>query len=443
MSFMTNSQKKKSQSFLSEIIISMSRLPTYALALKNRGFSRSGPQNFTPVKFYDEYESEYNSRQTVNKEEEEINKLRGIVDDLQMQIERLMRDQSQVDEIEREIEEEKQYCQELKSKIESATVMLRNAQETTKLQNDQVVYFESILSGKNQLASSKEQMLMRLHAEYNSLISDYKRILNTTQNQTVQIRQAGEQIDELQAEIESIKLEHSRQEFNDSFSDSLNRNSPFINNNRNIPEMDEHDDFQSPNNKNNTPSSTRDSFDIPQNNAVPAAMRDSLNFSIEPEPIVSPRRSPNRRPPSHLNSNTAEFPINNSCNTNSPTVHPAMRDSFTMNDDELMIPTRGPLSPVRTETPRAMTDNISFGAVETDKKAFADIDSMTVAEMKNELRNLQAEKEEIERILSKSPEKGMSLTRSRRIHEENETRLDSVEQRMGKLRLVLKQMHVL
>ena len=423
-------------------------MPNYIQALKERHFSRSGPQNFSPVRNYPEKENIRNPKDL----QAEAEKLRGIIDDLQMQIERLEKEDQQTEDIEQQIEAEKQISIDLKNKIENASNVLSNSEDMVKMQTDQVAYFESMLNGKNQIAASKESMLMRLHSEYNSLIDDYQRILNTIKNQTQQIRKAGEQIDELNREIEQLENEQENNQYDyssfprhsqanvppamkDDFDDPpsrpksstpppqpFNYNSPPVHSQANVPHA-MRDDFDiPPPSRTSQPSTPQQNFDyrsspVHSQANVPSAMRDSFDIPTQPNSFLE-------RPPDYER-------IRN--------VPSAMKDSFNLSNDN--AESHQFYSPTRSETPRAMEDNIHFGEKPSYNRQ--DIENMSVSEMKDELSRLQKEKEETEKIVNRAPQQGVSPTRSRRIKEENELKLDEIEKRMGKIRLVLKQMHAL
>lgn len=415
----------------------MSDLPKYALELKNRQFSRSGPQNFVPIRFSDDAGNEQfndfdnrgfsndpndiisgNTYENSTKESTEADKLREIISDLEDQIARLQNDGIETEELEQQIDKERSNVSELSQKVDEALKELKMSQETAKTQEDEVSYFESVLSGKNELAASKENMLVRLHTEYDNLMSDYKRILRTTKNQGNEIRQAKEEIDELEREIQDLKSSNSFYNY-DNFSSPNQQLQPqtsfndfqtyptddvFINNNNeNRFEINDQNSTQ------NTNFLNEDQISQVKSNKdkVPAAMRDSFGLSFIEEP-------PDK---SNLTVSSSNF---------SP---------------------RGSFSPTRTGTPRAMADNISFNMEDqsnnenSNKEEFYETygDMMTKEEIEKELSSLMKEKEETEKICNRSPPKGMPISRARRIRQENEDKLDLIDQKMGKLRLILRQ----
>lgn len=422
----------------------MSNLPKYALEIKNRQFSRSGPQNFTPVRFSDDIEnddfnnnayadpnmmpSEFVSNQNNSNQPSEVDKLREIITDLQDQISRLRIDDTETDELEQQIENERLNGLDFSKQVEEASQQLKGSQDLAKAQEDEVSYFESVLSGKNELATAKENMLNRLHAEYDSLMRDYKRILGTTRNQTIQIRQAKEEIESLQREIQDLHLEISNatakydnfsppppayNDFRPYLSDDVftldNHQTEFDNNNNNnfIQKVDFPDDNQV------SPSQVN-----AKRNNVPAAMRDSFGLSF---------------------TDGSDIPNNN--NGFSPDS-----GGYNISGSGVGLPPRGPFSPVRTGTPRAMADNISFQIDNNDNSnqngsgvGSEYDDNMTIEQIRTELKFLMQEKEETEKIVNRSPPKGMPISRARRIRQENEDKLDMIDQKMGKLRLLLKQ----
>ena len=123
----------------------MSDLPKYALELKNRQFSRSGPQNFVPIRFSDDAGNEQfndfdnrgfsndpndiisgNTYENSSKESTEADKLREIISDLEDQIARLQNDGIETEELEQQIDKERSNVSELSQKVDESNNKIEN-----------------------------------------------------------------------------------------------------------------------------------------------------------------------------------------------------------------------------------------------------------------------------------------------------------------------------
>lgn len=89
----------------------------------------------------------------------------------------------------------------------------------------------------------------------------------------------------------------------------------------------------------------------------------------------------------------------------------------------------------------AMKDNLFFGDDQPEKKDNYDIivQELRDDEIQHDFESFTREKEEKERILSKAPEKGISLSKSRRMKEQLEDEIDALSRKIGILKREMKQ----
>ncbi|KAK8881905.1 hypothetical protein M9Y10_044543 [Tritrichomonas musculus] len=89
----------------------------------------------------------------------------------------------------------------------------------------------------------------------------------------------------------------------------------------------------------------------------------------------------------------------------------------------------------------AMKDNLFFGDDQPEKKDNYDIivQELRDDEIQHDFESFTREKEEKERILSKAPEKGISLSKSRRMKEQLENEIDALSRKIGILKREMKQ----
>lgn len=411
----------------------MSDLPKYAQELKNR-MSRSGPLNFTPVQLNDDYDVYYDNQYDQNSEE--LDKLHEIIEDLQSQFDKLQANDTQTEDLQNQIEQERKQSSELLQRLEESQAKLKTVKETADQQEDQIHYYQSILVSKTEQANSKENMLYRLHDEYEILLKDYKRALSNSKSKTIQIRQAKEDIDSLQIELNSYQADNTFNSFQADFNTSYTQNT--------FDDIQIYEPHNSPlpfsqtlsttRNVSNSPAHSQSSFSqapSPIRN-VPSAMVDSFELSQSQTP--SPKRvDATSRVPSAMRDS---FALSFSDSTNDDS------GNYNVTGQGVGLPPRGPFSPVRSGTPRAMEDSISFGDdSRMDKSRSINTEMMNISDLRYELSKLQNEKEDIEKICNRSPPKGMSISRAKRIREDNEDKLDEIEHKMGQIRLKLRQLN--
>jgi chromosome segregation ATPase len=118
--------------------------------------------------------------------------------DLLTEIKRLQRAQLELDT-------ERQLSSECRRQLDETIGQLRDEQLKCKYLQAQVQQLEGLLDSKKQLTDVKEQMLQRFQSEYQSVMTDYKRILELNGVQTGQLRRARVEIAELEAQVEELK----------------------------------------------------------------------------------------------------------------------------------------------------------------------------------------------------------------------------------------------
>lgn len=412
----------------------MSDLPPYLQMLKQRSNQQSKAPPPPKHNYQDDYDDNYQQEEQIhyNHQQEELypedktpqkpqrpaqirtprqlpadeyneaDELRQVISDLEEQINDLSTENRKLRQCQGELEQERLISIEFGKQVDELRDQLHDEQEKNQSLTEQVNQLVSLLSSKQQMTDAKENMLQRLQAEYQQLMSDYQNLLDKKAIETGQLRQAKQQISELESEIEELR---QSQRFNkrrsetplyNDYNDNGGRLYGANQNDFDLPNQSFNRDFGAPR--------LNDDFGAPKfNNDYDAPAPNFGNYN-DPAPSY-------------------DFPPQ----TSVPSYQPVQEQPPAMK------------TPVRKA---ALEDNICFGEPEQTGDVFVrdvDIEEMTIPEMKQKLKDLQFEKDAVEKKLSKAPEKGRLMAHVRREQEENEERLDELIKQMSKLRLRLKQ----
>ena len=325
--------------------------------------------------------------------QEEIASLRNTIVELEQKIAQLTSKHKSEKQLQMILEKEQETTAELARNLDKVNDDIKENEDRSAAYLEQIAQIQSMIDHKDEVIDLKNTMISKLNEEYQQLKKDYDSIMKQTSDQIEELGNLRNQISNLNETISPLRSLKKRPIQPEPIFPPPHSNR----NHFSVLQMD--DQFPPENNFNDYQPNhnfNQNNFDDyflnqPSNNRIPDNSFDTYGIDSQSQQI---------------NNSYNEPPIQTQ-----PKVHAALVDNISFDYDSVnKIPAEIEIEP-----------NLNKAATE------------------KQLMELQIRREDLQNLLNKSPSKTLPLAESKRMRLQNETELAEIEQKISKLKLLIKQ----
>lgn len=325
--------------------------------------------------------------------QEEIASLRNTIVELEQKIAQLTSKHKSEKQLQMILEKEQETTAELARNLDKVNDDIKENEDRSAAYLEQIVQIQSMIDHKDEVIDLKNTMISKLNEEYQQLKKDYDSIMKQTSDQIEELGNLRNQISNLNETISPLRSLKKRPIQPDPIfpppHSNRNHDSDYRMDDQ-FPPENNFNDYQ-PNHHFNQNHFDDDFLNQPSNNRIPDNSFDTYGLDSQSQQI---------------NHSYNEPPIQTQ-----PKVH------------------------------AALVDNISFD-YDSVNKIHAEIEiepNLNKEAVEKQLMELQIRREDLQSLLNKSPSKTLPLAESKRMRLQNETELAEIEQKISKLKLLIKQ----